>query len=224
MTAGVASQQQAVARETLERSLGWKKTSVVLQRTGIFKTRRQLRDTLHNAIQIEAGIVITIRMQDTHSQAHPSVATRKRPGIAMGREGTPHDQEELVLGIIGRVEVVLRTIPIAVKGLTHLGPHADMTRETTGIDGHVGVQADPLANMILRGDACNLPILQQGLLDGMPDTDRCAGRYCASGQMLIHAAHVDDTGYRGIVLERHFTMRREKYDFANGVIELLRNR
>src|SRR5450432_3160146 len=103
MSASIACKQQAIARETFNGSLRWEQTRMIFNWTGILQIVSQLREIMHNTIQIHTCILIAVWMQYPNTEAHTSIATWKSPGISTWRIGTSHNQEKLILRIVGRV-------------------------------------------------------------------------------------------------------------------------
>src|SRR5258708_35567550 len=106
-------------------------------------------------------------MEHADAQAYPAIATRESPGVPFGGKFTAHYQVEFILGIVWRVQVVFGAIAVAMKRFTDICPHADMARETAGIDGDGSRHADTLSDMVPGGDAQHAPIFSDGLLDDM---------------------------------------------------------
>src|SRR6266566_9327304 len=103
-------------------------------------------------------------MEYADAKTYTAIATREGPGVPSGGEFTAHNQVQLVLGIVWRVQVVFGTVAIAMKRFPHIRPHADVAREATGVDGDGGGQADALPGVIPGGDALHTPIFSDGLL------------------------------------------------------------
>src|SRR5260370_34643481 len=120
-----------------------------------------------DAIQIGTRIFVTVGMEYADAETYTAIATRESPSIAFGGKFTTHDQVQFIVGIVWRVEVVFGAVAIAMKRFTDICSHADMARETAGIDGDGSRQADTLPDMIPGGDAQHAPIVSDGLLDDM---------------------------------------------------------
>src|SRR5947209_1443526 len=55
------------------------------------------------------------------------------------------------------------------------------------------------------------------------NTQAGASSNSACSQVLVEAAHIDHAGNGWMIAERNFTLRRDKYNFVDGVIESLGN-
>src|SRR6266568_4349401 len=129
-------------------------------------------------------------MENADAETYTAIATRESPGIAFGGKFTTHDQVQFILGIVWRVHIVFGTVAIAMKRFAHICPHADMARETAGIDGDSGRQTDTLPDMVPGGDAQHAAIVSDGLLDDMTHVQDSTRGDGAAGKMLVEAAHV----------------------------------
>src|SRR5450432_2422759 len=167
MSASIACKQQAIARETFNGSLRWEQTRMIFNWTGILQFIAQLREIMHNTIQIHACILIAVRMQHPNAKTHTSIATWKSPGISTRSIGTPHNQEKLILRIVRRVEIVFGPIAITMEGFAHICTYTNMARDATGINGHGGAYVQALAHMIFNRHTPYLSIFHNDLLDGM---------------------------------------------------------
>src|SRR5579875_979802 len=110
-----------------------------------------------------------------------------------------------------------------MKCLTHLGSHADVSREAAGINGDGRSHAEPFTHVVLRHHPRDTAIFQNRLLDGVPDSQRSTGCNSAPREMLVDAAHIQDAGNRRIIVQLHFTMRGDKSNVLYWMIEVFRD-
>src|SRR2546423_13702679 len=129
-------------------------------------------------------------MQDTYAQAHPTIAARKNPGIAVGCKLTAHNQVEFIRGIVRCVHIIFGPVAITMEGLTHRCTYAHKSREATCIDGDSGPQGIALIDMIFNSHATDAIIFHERLLNGMIYTEDGTGSHCPARQVLVEAAHI----------------------------------
>src|ERR1700730_18861072 len=106
-----------------------------------------------------------------------------------------------------RVQVIFSTVPIAMKSTSHLCPHSDMARETTGVNGDSRSQADTLAHMVLRRHTTHAAICQQGLLHTMAHTKCGTGCNGPGCEMVVQSTYIHHTGKGWMIVQRNFSLR-----------------
>src|SRR5262249_49867659 len=94
MAGGVAGCQQSMTDEACCDTLRREQTGVILQGTCTGKCRRERRQTFGEAIEIRTGVRVHVGANDADAEAHASLATGKRPGIAGRRDLAAHDEIE----------------------------------------------------------------------------------------------------------------------------------
>src|SRR5436305_3036929 len=219
MTSCIASQQQTITGETLKGTLRGKKSCMKFNRAGIFELLSQLRNISYNTIQVNTCIIIAIGMNNAHAEANAPITVRKGPGVTARREAASHDQVELILGIVRSIHVIFGAKAIAMESLTHTCTHPNVAREATCVNSNRGAQADTFAGVVLRGHSTNTSVLQESLLDGMTNTQECTSSNSARSQVLVEIAHIDHACNGWMIVERNFTLWRDKNNFVDGVIE-----
>src|SRR2546430_2351059 len=207
MTSCIASQQQTITGESLKRALRGKKSCMKFNRAGIFELLSQLRNISYNTIQVNTRIIITIGMNNTHTEANAPITVRKSPGVTARREPASHDQVELTLRIMWSIHVIFGAKAIAMESLAHTCTHTNVAREATCINSNRGAQADTFAAVVLRCHTTNMSVLQESLLDSMTNSQAGASSNSACSQVLVEAAHIDHAGNGRKIAERNLTPR-----------------
>src|SRR2546421_4485391 len=217
MTSCIASQQQTITGETLKGTLRGKKSCMKFNRAGIFELLSQLWNISYNTIQVNTRVIIAIGMNNTHAETNAPITVRKGPGVTARCKPASHDQVELILRVVRSIHVIFGAKAIAMESLAHTCTHPNVPREATCINSNRGPQADPFASVVLRCDTTNTSVLQESLLDGMTNSQAGASSNSACSQMLVETAHIDHAGNGRKIAERNLTLRRDKYNFVDGL-------
>src|SRR5579859_7228650 len=193
---------------------------MVLDGAGARESRSQRREPLRERIQIFARVGVHIRADHADAETHPSLAAWEGPGVAGGSYLAAHNQVQAVGIIVWGKEVIFCAIAIAFVAFVQAGARGERAGEAASVyhDGRAPF-ASAIA-MILRDDANDAAILYNGALHRGVWVNFGASGHGAPGDVLVDAAHVQDTADGFDVLEMRLSSWREEGDAANRIVQV----
>src|SRR5258708_33017989 len=141
----------------------------------------------HQLVQIRAGLLLRIRVNDADADTDSLPAPRKYPGIAEGSQVASHQQYGFGLVAVRCVHIVLRAHAEPADARIESGLVQQHRPVAGGIDDHAAVQLlSPGANphYYTRLEYCSFVL--------SPQANAGARFYRPSPQKLEHAAHIND--------------------------------
>src|SRR5215472_4557970 len=107
-----------------------------------------------------------------------------------------------------------------MKSTAHPGTHSYMSRKAAGVNCHRRVNSYAFTSMVLRCYTHDAIVFHNRCFNRMTDTEYSARGDGTACQVLIDSSYIENTGNCRMIVQWHFIIGRNKYNFRYGVVQV----